>query len=116
MMSQTNRDSELDRSPAAPVKTRDELIRLLSYAADLEHSLACVYLFGAYSLKNDVSEGDLTDMQAEMVRGWRRRLVSKAVDSMCCLAQNSNLLTAIGAIPAMARQALLRSTPAASSE
>ena len=39
---------------------------------ELEHGLACIYLFAAYSLKNDVSEGGMTEEQAEMVRGWRR--------------------------------------------
>jgi len=105
-MSQTNPNSRLDRSPIAPVKTREELISLLSRAAELEHSLACVCLFAAYSLKNDVSERGLTDAQAEMVRGWRRRLASKAVDSMRHLAQLSNLLTAIGVMPNISRPVL----------
>jgi CDGSH-type Zn-finger protein/truncated hemoglobin YjbI len=115
-MSQTNPDSKLDRSSIAPIKTREELISLLSRAAELEHGLACVCLFAAYSLKNDVSEGGLTDIQADLVRGWRRRLASKAEDSMRHLAQISNLLTAIGAMPVIARPALLRSTSTASSE
>jgi CDGSH-type Zn-finger protein/truncated hemoglobin YjbI len=113
-MSQMNPNSKPDRSPIAPVKTREELITLLSGAAGLEHSLACVCLFAASSLKHDVSEGGLTDAQADMVRGWRRRLASKAVDSMRHLAQLSNLLTAIGAMPVIARPALLRSTSTAS--
>ena len=70
-MSQTNPNSKLDRSNMALVKTREELIYLLSRAAELEHGLACVCLFAAYSLKHDVSEGGLTDIQAEMVRGWQ---------------------------------------------
>ncbi len=48
-MSQTNPDSGLDRSDIAPVTTREELIYLLSRAAELEHSLACVCLFAALS-------------------------------------------------------------------
>jgi hypothetical protein len=39
------------------VNTRDELIYLLTEAAELEHSLCCQYLFAALSLKRDVSEG-----------------------------------------------------------
>src|SRR5438132_669781 len=89
----------LDRSHIAPVTTREELIYLLSRAAELEHGLACIYLFAAYSLKNDVSEGGMTDEQAEMVRGWRRFLCSVAVEEMGHLAQVSNLLTAIGGAP-----------------
>jgi hypothetical protein len=113
-LSQTNPNSKLDRSPIAPVETREELIALLSRVAELEHSLACVCLFAAYSLKNDVSEGGLTDIQAEMVRGWRRRLASKAVDSMRSLAQISNLLTAIDAMLVIARPALFKPVSTAS--
>jgi hypothetical protein len=52
-----------DRSHVAPVTSREELIYLLSRASELEHGLACVYLFAAYSLKNDISEGGLTRLR-----------------------------------------------------
>jgi CDGSH-type Zn-finger protein/truncated hemoglobin YjbI len=113
-MSQTNPNSKLDRSPGAPVTTREELMDLLSRAAELEHSVACVCLFAASSLKNDVSEGGLTDKQAEMVRGWRQHLAAKAVDRIRSLAQISNLLTAIGAMPVIARPALFKPASTAS--
>jgi hypothetical protein len=71
-MSQTIPGPKLDRSHIAPVTTREELLYLLSRAAELEHGLACIYLFAAYSLKSDVSEGGMTDAQTEMVRGWHR--------------------------------------------
>ncbi|HEU0002066.1 MAG TPA: ferritin-like domain-containing protein [Ktedonobacteraceae bacterium] len=90
---------KLDRSHIKPVTTREELIYLLSRAAELEHGLACIYLFAASSLKNDASEGGLTEEQAVMVRGWRRFLSSVAVEEMGHLAQVSNLLTAIGGAP-----------------
>jgi CDGSH-type Zn-finger protein len=89
----------LDRSHIAPVKTREELIYLLSRASELEHGLACIYLFAAYSLKNDANEGGLTDAQAEMVRRWKRQLAKVAVEEMLHLAQVSNMLTAIGGAP-----------------
>src|SRR5438034_3672795 len=98
-MSQTIPNAKLDRSHIAPVKTREELIYLLSRAAELEHGLACIYLFAAYSLKNDVSEGGMTVEQAEMVCGWRRHLTLVAVEEMGHLAQVSTLLTAIGGAP-----------------
>src|SRR5260370_22133679 len=98
-ISQTTPSSRLDRSHIASVKTREELIYLLSRAAELEHGLACIYLFAAYSVKNDVSEGGMTGEQAAMVRGWRRFLSSVAVEEMGHLAQVSNLLTAIGGAP-----------------
>lgn len=85
-----------DRSHVASVTTREELVYLLSRASELEHGLACVYLYAAYSLKNDVSEGGLTADQAQMVRGWKRRLAHVAVEEMLHLAQVSNMLTAIG--------------------
>ena len=88
-----------DRSHIARVTSREELIYLLSRASELEHGLACIYLFAAFSLKNDVSEGGLTPAQAEMVRRWKRRLSSVAVEEMLHLAQVSNMLTAIGGAP-----------------
>src|SRR4249919_3217457 len=85
-MSQTIPNAKLDRSHIAPVKTREELIYLLSRAAELEHGLACIYLFAAYSLKSDVSEGGMSEPEARMVRGWKRRLVKVAVEEMLHLA------------------------------
>src|SRR5712691_338954 len=98
-LSQVTPGRRLDRSHIAPVTTREELIYLLSRAAELEHGLACIYLFAAYSLKNDVSEGGMTDEQADMIRGWKRHLTLVAVEEMGHLAQVSNLLTAIGGAP-----------------
>jgi CDGSH-type Zn-finger protein len=98
-MSQVTPGPKLDRSHIAPVTTREELIYLLSRASELEHGLACIYLFAAYSLKNDVSEGGMTEEQTEMVRGWRRQLCLVAVEEMGHLAQVANLLTAIGGAP-----------------
>src|SRR5690242_2818651 len=92
-----------DRSHIAHVRTREELVYLLSRASELEHGLACVYLFAAYSLKNDASEGGITTEQAQMVRGWKRRLASVAVEEMLHLAQVSNMLTAIGGAPHLKR-------------
>ena len=96
-MPDTTNASPSDRSPVAPVATREELFFLLERAAELEHGLACIYLFAAYSLKNDASEGGLSEAEARMVRGWKRRLASVAVEEMLHLAQVANLLTAIGA-------------------
>ena len=88
-----------DRSHIAPVTSREELIYLLSQASELEHGLACVYLFAAHSLKSDVLEGGLTVEQAQMVRGWKRRLAGVAIEEMLHLAQVSNMLTAVGGAP-----------------
>jgi CDGSH-type Zn-finger protein len=88
-----------DRSHIAPVTTREELIYLLSHACELEHGVACIYLFAAYSLKSDASEGGMTPAQAEVVRSWKRRLVAVGVEEMLHLAQLTNVLTAIGGAP-----------------
>lgn len=98
-MLETTPGPRLDRSHIKPVTSREELIYLLSRASELEHGLACIYLFAAYSLKNDVSEGGMTAAQAEMVQGWRRHLATVAVEEMFHLAQVSNMLTAIGGAP-----------------
>jgi hypothetical protein len=56
-MLETTPGPRIDRSHIKPVTTREELIYLLSRTSELEHGLACIYLFAAYSLKNDASEG-----------------------------------------------------------
>jgi CDGSH-type Zn-finger protein/truncated hemoglobin YjbI len=94
---------ESDVSSSYPNPTREGLISLLVRASEIEHSLACTCFFIAYSLKNDVSEGGLTDEQAGMVRRWRRSLLSAATTRMLHLAQISNLLTAIGGALHMTR-------------
>lgn len=88
-----------DRAHIAPVTTREELIYLLSRASELEHGLACVYLYAAHSLKSDVDEGGLTVEQARMVRDWKRKLAGVAIEEMLHLAQVTNMLTAIGGAP-----------------
>jgi CDGSH-type Zn-finger protein len=89
----------IDRPHIAPVTTREELIYLLSRACELEHGVACVYLFAAHSLKSDPAEGGITSAQAEMVHRWKRRLVAVAVEEMLHLSQLTNVLTAIGGAP-----------------
>ena len=79
-------DPALGPTLVAPVTTREELIYLLSRAAELEHGLACVYLFVCHSLKSDADEGGLTVDQARMVRGWKRKLASVAVEEMLHLS------------------------------
>lgn len=98
-MGPTASSPSIDRSHIAPVRTREELIYLLSHACELEHGVACIYLFAAYSLKSDASEGGMSESQAEMVRRWKRRLVAVGVEEMLHLAQLTNVLTAIGGAP-----------------
>ena len=85
------------------VDTREELLYLLTSASELEHNLACVYLYAGYSLKSDLSEGGLTEDELAAVRSWKRKLAHVAVEEMLHLAQVSNLLTAVGGAPHFAR-------------
>jgi hypothetical protein len=81
------------------LETREELIYLLNQACELEHGLACAYLYAAFSLKQDLSEGCMTWRQQEMVRKWAAQLYFVASQEMLHLAQACNLLTAVGAAP-----------------
>ena len=93
----------MQTTQVSPVKTREELLYLLTRASELEHSLACVYLYAGYSLKNDISEGGMTEEELSAVRGWKRKLAHVAVEEMLHLAQVSNILTAVGGAPHFAR-------------
>jgi CDGSH-type Zn-finger protein/truncated hemoglobin YjbI len=104
-------DRTIDYSHIKPVATREELVSLLVCASELEHGLACTYLFAAYSLKNDASEGGLTEAQAGVVRSWRQRIAAAAVDKMVDLAQIANLLTALGAVPQITYPSFSASDP-----
>lgn len=80
------------------IKNREELIFLLSEASQIEHMVMCQYLFAAFSLKQDMSEG-LSASQLEAVRRWERSISAIAVQEMLHLAIASNLLISIGAVP-----------------
>src|SRR5918995_116441 len=84
------------------VENREELIFLLSEASELEHMVMLAYLFAAFSLKTDTSEG-LTEEQLEAVRRWERVISEVAAQEMLHLASASNLLTAIGGAPHFSR-------------
>jgi len=97
--STTPTPSRIDRPHITPIRTREELIYLLSRACELEHGVACIYLFAAYSLKSDVAEGGMTASQAEMARRWKRKLAAVGVEEMLHLAQLTNVLISIGGAP-----------------
>lgn len=78
--------------------TRRDLLYLLAQASELEHSLACQYLFTAFTLKERTDEG-ITAAQKTMIAKWRRQIANIAVQEMLHLALASNLLTAIGGAP-----------------
>ncbi len=84
----------------APVRieNRAQLIYLLTEAAELEHGIMCCYLFSAFSIKKDVSEG-VTEGQLASISRWRRIIMSVATDEMTHMALVCNLLTAVGGKP-----------------
>lgn len=85
--------------PGRRVTTRTELLSLLSDACELEHSLACCYLYAAFSLKQDVSEGGIDWKQLQQIRLWAAQLYFIASQEMLHLAQVWNLLAAVGGTP-----------------
>jgi hypothetical protein len=80
------------------IEDREELIFILSDAAALEHMVMCEYLFAAFSLKRDVSEG-VTAAQLEAIKRWERVVSFVATQEMLHLALVSNLLTTLGSHP-----------------
>jgi hypothetical protein len=83
----------------ATPKSRTALMSLLTQACELEHGLACSYLYTAFSLKQQVSEGGLTTDQARKTKFWASQIFFVASQEMLHLAQAWNLLSAIGGTP-----------------
>src|SRR5580704_2892775 len=86
-------------SPAATIRARSDLLTLLGEAAELEHGIACSYLYAAFSLRRDTSEGGMTWQEQQTVRGWAAKIYFIASQEMLHLALVWNLTTAIGGTP-----------------
>jgi len=84
------------------VNDREQLIYLLSEAAEIEHGLMCSYLYACWSLKRSCDEG-LNREQLAAVDGWRDSMQSVAMEEMLHLALVSNLLMSIGSPPHFVR-------------
>ena len=84
------------------VRTRADLVSLLTTAAEVEHSLMVQYLFGALTLKQGTDEG-LTEEQLIRVAHWEKLILAVARQEMEHLGLVANLLTAIGAAPVLTR-------------
>ena len=52
------------------VNDRDELLYLLTEAAQFEHVVMCNYLYAQWSLKKDISDGITAD-EKEAIDRWR---------------------------------------------
>src|SRR6266508_1800238 len=84
--------------PPLPVDSREQLVYLLTQAAELEQGILCGYLFALYSLKRDPGDG-LDPEQLALVTRWGDTLAEIAVQEMLHLSLATNLLTAVGATP-----------------
>ena len=84
----------------APVRieNRAQLIYLLTEAAELEHGIMCCYLFAAFSMKRDTTEG-ISQEQLDIIRRWRGVILQIAIQEMVHMSLACNLLTAIGGAP-----------------
>jgi len=81
------------------IRSRSDLLKLLCEAAELEHGIACSYLYAGFSLKRDLSEGGMTWQEQQMVRRWAAQIYFIASQEMLHLALVWNLTTAIGGTP-----------------
>lgn len=83
---------------------------LLCEAAELEHGLACSYLYAAFSLRRTTADG-LRPEHVDVVDRWRSAIVEVAEQEMLHLALVCNLLSALGAAPHLSRPPMPQSSP-----
>jgi hypothetical protein len=88
---------------AVRVNDREQLIYLLTEAAEIEHGLMCTYLYAGWSLKRSLAEG-LTPTQLDALDRWRKEIRSVAMEEMAHLATVNNLLMSLGSPPHFRRQ------------
>jgi len=86
-------------SDSKTIDTRSDLLKLLCEAAELEHGIACSYLYAGFSLKRDLAEGGMTWEQQQTVRRWASQIYFIASQEMLHLALVWNMTTAIGGTP-----------------
>lgn len=85
-------------TPQSPL-SRSDLLRLLTEACELEHGLACSYLYAAMTLRQEPAGDLLLPDQVLLVRQWAAQVYFVASQEMLHLAQAWNLLTALGGTP-----------------
>jgi hypothetical protein len=77
------------------IESREHLLSTLAEAAELEHTLMCLYLYAVFSFKRSLEEG-LTGEELEVVDKWRQTILSVCIQEMTHLALVANLTTALG--------------------
>ena len=98
-MSLISAENEPATSEKAAISSRSDLLTLISEACELEHGLACTYLYTAFTLKREIKEGGVTWRQQQLIRKWAAQIYFVASQEMLHLAQLWNLLAAIGGTP-----------------
>lgn len=83
------------------IQTREELLNALADAAELEHNLACLYLYAAFSIK-DGSDG-VAGLDLVKLNGWKAKILGVAKEEMGHLGAVCNLLAAVGGAPHLGR-------------
>jgi hypothetical protein len=96
-------DSQDDATSASDthrikIQSREDLVSVLSEASALEHMIMCEYLFAAFSLKREESEG-VDGGLLEKLRRWEGVIDTVAVQEMTHLALVNNMLVSVGAGP-----------------
>jgi hypothetical protein len=81
---------------------KQTLVEMLRQACELEHALACQYLYAGFTMKQPGDEG-LTPSQGDALSQWKQQIMKVAIQEMYHLMLANNLLTAIDAEPSFAR-------------
>jgi hypothetical protein len=89
--------------PSIRIDSLAQLFAVLFEAAELEHEIMCCYLYAAFGLRSEPSDG-LASEQLAAVQRWRGEIMSIAIEEMVHLALVSNLTVAVGARPNFGRQ------------
>ncbi len=87
--------NKIEPKKKGQITTREELIFALSWAAELEHGLTCIYLFAAFTMKRFPEEG-LNEVQRDQIRNWQGTILAVAMQEMEHLGYVCNMLNAIG--------------------
>ena len=85
--------------PTREPLSRSDLLRLLTEACELEHGLACSYLYSAMTLRQAPVGQEVPPDKVLLVRQWAAQIYFVASQEMLHLAQAWNLLTALGGTP-----------------
>ncbi|HUH82502.1 MAG TPA: ferritin-like domain-containing protein [Nitrososphaerales archaeon] len=102
-MTQTLPDEPSSSGSAPPshlieIGSREDLVSVLADASTLEHMIMCEYLFAAFSLKKEESEG-VSPQDLEAIRSWEGVITTVAIQEMTHLALVNNMLTSVGSGP-----------------